>query len=220
MQNVSKEDYLSAIYKYKDENGKIKANAIAVKLQVSNAAVTDMLKKLAKDGSIIYEKYKGIRLTPAGEEYARKMVRRHRIWEVFLNQVVGMKWDKVHDEAHRLEHSASDELINRLEEMLDYPEFDPHGDPIPAKDGKLPEQRKNIPLTKLKKTQTGTVVRVNDFDNEFLIYISRIGIKLRKDIFIKDVLEFDHSMLVVIDGKEVNISSTIAANIFVEVKDK
>jgi DtxR family Mn-dependent transcriptional regulator len=224
MQNISKEDYLSVIYKNKDVNGVIKANIIADKLQISNAAVTDMAKKLSKDGYIKYERYKGINLTNEGEAYAKNMVRRHRIWEVFLHQIVGIPWDKVHDEAHNLEHSTSDELINRLEEMLDFPEFDPHGDPIPSKDGTIPEQRKAIPLSLLKENQTGIVARVNDFDSKFLEYISKIGIELDKEIYIKNILGFDRSMLVVIDpanrtgGNEINLSSTIAANIFVEKK--
>jgi len=224
MQNISKEDYLSVIYKNKDVNGVIKANIIADKLQISNAAVTDVVKKLSKDGYIKYERYRGINLTNEGEAYAKNMVRRHRIWEVFLHQIVGIPWDKVHNEAHNLEHSASDELINRLEEMLDFPEFDPHGDPIPSKDGTIPEQRKAVPLSLLKENQTGIVARVNDFDSKFLEYISKIGIELDKEIYIKNILGFDRSMLVVIDpangtgGNEVNLSSTIAANIFVEKK--
>ena len=224
MQNISKEDYLSIIYKNKDASGEIKANIIADKLQISNAAVTDMLKKLSKDGYIKYERYKGINLTQEGESYAKNMVRRHRIWEVFLHQIVGIPWDKVHDEAHNLEHSASDELINKMEEMLDFPEFDPHGDPIPSKDGTIPEQRKAVPLSLLKENLTGVVTRVNDFDNKFLEYISKIGIELGKEIYIKDILGFDRSMMVVIDpangtgGKEINLSSTVAANIFVEKK--
>ncbi len=109
-------------------------------------------------------------------------------------------------------------LINRMEEMLNFPEFDPHGDPIPNKEGKLPQQKKSIPLSMVKKNQSCTVVRVNDFDNDFLKYISKIGIELNKKMFIKDVLDFDHSMLVKINNKETNISSTIAANIFVEIR--
>lgn len=218
MNNISKEDYLSAIYKYRDKKGEIKANLIAEKLQVSNAAVSDMLKKLSSDGHIKYEPYRGIKLTNAGEEYAKKMVRRHRIWEVFLHQVVGLKWDEVHDEAHKLEHSTSDKLLNKMEEMLDFPEFDPHGDPIPSKDGLLPKQRKMVPLSILKEGQTGKVMRVNDFDNSFLQYISKIGIKLNRDITVKDVLDFDRSMFVLVEKKEINISNTIAANIFVEEK--
>lgn len=216
MQNISKEDYLSAIYKYKDENGETKAKKIAEKLQISNAAVSDMVKKLSKDKYIKYQKYKGIKLTKDGEEYARNIVRRHRIWEVFLRQIVGMPWDKVHDEAHNLEHSASDDLINRMEEMLDFPEYDPHGDPIPSKDGVVPKQKKSIVLSLLGKNQTGIVRRVNDFDNDFLKYISKIGIDLGKKIFVKNTLNFDRSMIIKVDNKEVNISSTLAANIFVE----
>lgn len=217
MTNISKEDYLSVIYKSNDAVGIIKATTIAEKLSISNAAVTDMLRKLSKDGYINYQPYKGIKLTPDGENYAKNMVRRHRIWEVFLHQIVGMPWDKVHDEAHNLEHSASDTLINRMEEMLDYPEFDPHGDPIPAKDGTIPKQKNSVPLTFLKKKESGTVSRVNDFDNDFLKYLAKIGIDLQKKIFVKDILEFDRSMLIQIDRKEINISSTIAANIFVQL---
>ena len=220
MQNISKEDYLSTIYKYREDDGTIKANLIADKLSISNAAVTDMLKKLAKDGYINYEKYKGINLTGNGEEYAKSMVRRHRIWELFLHQIVSMPWDKVHDEANRLEHSASDELINRLEEMLEYPEYDPHGDPIPSKEGKVPKLRKNIRLADLKEGQAGTVIRVNDFDDKFLVYISELGIKLKERILVKEHRNFDKSLLVIIKGKPWNISNKLAENIFVEVNRK
>ncbi len=220
MRNISKEDYLSAIYKYREIDGSIKANIIAEKLSVSNAAVTDMLKKLSRDGYIDYKRYKEIKLSSDGEDYAKNMVRRHRIWEMFLNQVVGIPWDEVHEEANNLEHGASDSLINRMEEMLDFPTFDPHGDPIPSKDGKMPKQKKNISLSFLKTDDKGKVVRVNDFDNSFLSYITKIGIKLGKEILVKQVLDFDRSMLVVINGKETNISSTIAANIFVELTKK
>jgi DtxR family Mn-dependent transcriptional regulator len=218
MQNISKEDYLGIIYKHKDENGEIKPNVIADKLHISNAAVSDMLKKLSRDGHIIYEKYKGIRLSEAGDEYARNMVRRHRIWEVFLNQIVGMPWDKVHEEANRLEHSGSDELINRLEEMLEFPEYDPHGDPIPSKEGKVPKLRKHVQLADLKSGQTGTVIRVNDFDEQFLSYISRIGIKLGGLILVKEKRKFDKSLQIIVKGKQINISSKVAENIFVEIK--
>ena len=218
MQNISKEDYLSAIYKHREIDGTIKANQIAEKLSISNAAVTDMLKKLANDGFVDYRRYKGIKLTNNGEEYAKNMVRRHRIWEVFLHQIVGMPWDKVHEEAHNLEHGASNELINRMEEMLDFPAFDPHGDPIPSKEGIVPKQKKNIPLGLLKEKGKVKVVRVNDFDDGFLNYLSKIGIELDKEIQVKEILEFDHSILIEVNGKETNISSTIAANIFVEEK--
>jgi DtxR family Mn-dependent transcriptional regulator len=159
-----------------------------------------------------------VELTGKGREYAKNLVRRHRIWEVFLNQIVGLPWDKVHDEANNLEHSGSDELINKMEEMLNFPSFDPHGDPIPSKNGVLPKQKKNVALTGLREGQKGIVIRVNDFDNKFLVYLSKIGVELDKDIEVCEVLNFDHSMLVKIDGKQVNLSQTIAENVFVEIK--
>lgn len=217
MKNISKEDYLSEIYKNENPDGQIRANLIAEKLRVSNAAVTDMLKKLKSEGHIKYKPYRGIELTEQGRELARNMVRRHRIWEVFLHQIVGLPWDKVHEEAHHLEHSGSDELINKMEEMLNFPEFDPHGDPIPSKKGFVPKQRRNVALTALNENQKGVVVRVNDFDSKFLNYISKIGVKLNKEIKVCEVLNFDKSILVKIDNKQINLSHTIAKNIFVEI---
>ncbi len=216
MNNISKEDYLGIIYKNLDAGGEIKPNIIAGKLSVSNAAVTDMLKKLSKDGYISYEKYKGIKFTVKGEKYARNIVRRHRIWEVFLTRIVGMPWDKVHEEANRLEHSSSDELIDRLEEMLDFPEYDPHGDPIPSKEGKIPKLKKQRPLSELIEGDSGCVVRVSDFDEKFLVYISGLGIKLKEKITVKEKRSFDKSMEVIIKGKCWNISNKLAQNVFIE----
>ncbi len=220
MANISIEDYLSAIYKFQDESGNIKPNLIAEKLGISNAAVTDMLRRLSKEKYVNYEKYRSITLTEKGRSYAKNMVRRHRIWEVFLNQVVGMPWDKVHDEAHRLEHSASDELIDRMEEMLEFPEYDPHGDPIPSREGKVPKLRKNIPLSFLKEGEKGKVIRVNDFDEGFLVYIAEIGINLNELIEMKTVRNFDKSMLIGVNGKDYSISRKIAENVFVELVKK
>ena len=215
MKNISKEDYLSVIYKSSDSKGEIKANLIAEKLNISNAAVTDMLRKLSKEGYVDYKRYKGIKLTKSGEDYARNMVRRHRIWEMFLHQIVGLPWDKVHSEAENLEHSSSDELIDKLDEMLDFPEFDPHGDPIPDRNGKLPKGKKGIPLSAVEPGNLVKVNRVHDFDSSFLQYISKIGIELNKEISVLDSLDFDHSLLIKVDKKETSISNKVAANIFV-----
>jgi len=215
MKNISKEDYLSVIYKSSDSSGETKANQIAEKLNITGAAVTDMLRKLSKEGYVDYKRYKGIKLTRSGEEYARNMVRRHRIWEVFLHQIVGLPWDKVHSEAENLEHSSSDELIDRMEEMLDYPEFDPHGDPIPDKNGKMPNSNLGVPLSAIEPGNIVKVNRVPDFDSSFLQYISKIGIELNKEITVLDALEFDNSLSIKVDKKETNISNKVAANIFV-----
>lgn len=215
MNNVSKEDYLSAIYKHRNVDGSIKANQIAENLAISNAAVTDMLKKLKKDGYVEYERYRGISLTIDGEQYAKNMIRRHRIWEVFLNRIVGMPWHKVHDEAEQLEHSSSDELINRLEEILEFPEYDPHGDPIPDKNGVLPKIENGNMLSGFKSGAKVKVVRVNDFDSGFLKYISGIGIKLNAEFKIKNIIDFDNSVVIEINNSEKVLSSKMASNIFV-----
>ncbi len=220
MQNDSKEDYLSIIFKHKDTNGEIKPNIIAEKLTVTNAAVTDMLRKLSKEGLINYKKYKGISLTSDGESYARNIVRRHRLWEVFLYQVLGMPWNKVHEEANRLEHSSSDELMDKIDELLNYPEYDPHGDPIPSKEGKVPKLKKHCPLSEVNTGDSAKVVRVNDFDENFLTYISELGIKLNENIIVKEKRTFDKSMEILVDGKPWNISNKLAQNVFVEVNEK
>lgn len=216
MNNISQEDYLTAIYRNLDDSGEIKPNLLASKLEISNAAVTDMLRKLSRDGFVDYQKYKGIKLTSEGESYAKNMLRRHRIWEVFLHQTLGMPWDKVHDEAEKLEHSSSDEIINLLEEFLDYPEVDPHGYPIPDKNGKMKKNKSVMAITELSKNNFAKVIRVNDDVKNFLSYITKIGITLGKEILIKDKLEYDGSILIIIDKKEINISAKIASNIFVE----
>jgi len=216
MNNISKEDYLSTIYKFRDDGGEIKPNLIAESLSISNAAVTDMLRKLSTDGLVDYKKYKGIKLTVEGENYAKNMVRRHRIWETFLNRVLGISWDKVHDEAEKLEHSSSDELINKIEEYLDFPESDPHGYPIPDRKGKLPKHKSAVAISEMSKDDKAEVIRVNDTNQGLLSYISNIGIQLGRVIMIKDILEFDGSMLLTINNQDVNISKAIASNIFVE----
>ena len=219
MNNISQEDYLTAIYRNIDEAGEIKPNLLAAKLEISNAAVTDMLRKLSRDGFVDYQKYKSIKLTNEGESYAKNMLRRHRIWEVFLHQTLGMTWDKVHEEAEKLEHSSSDELINLLDEFLEYPEVDPHGYPIPDKNGKIKKSKSVVAITELSENDSAKVVMVNDDVKNLLSYLTKIGITLGKEIIIKDRLEYDGSVLILINKKEVNLSSKIASNIFVE-KDK
>lgn len=216
MENISQEDYLTAIFRNLDDVGEVKPNLLAEKLEISNAAVTDMLKKLSRDGFIDYKKYKSIKLTNDGESYAKNILRRHRIWEVFLYKTLGMSWDKIHDEAEKLEHSSSDELINLLEEFLDYPEVDPHGYPIPDKKGKIKDSKSVIAITELNKNESAKVVRVNDDVKNLLTYLTKIGINLGREIKIKDKLEFDGSILIKINGNDVNLSKKVASNIFVE----
>lgn len=216
MSNISQEDYLTAIYRNLDEAGEIKPNVLASKLEISNAAVTDMLRKLSRDGFVEYQKYKSIRLTNDGELYAKNMLRRHRIWEVFLNQTLGMPWDKIHDEAEKLEHSSSDELINRLDKFLKFPSIDPHGYPIPDKNGKIKKTKSVKSITEFNIDDHLIVIRVNDDVKNLLSYITKIGITLGKKILIKDKLNYDNSILLMVENKEINISNKVASNIFAE----
>lgn len=216
MKNISQEDYLTAIYRNLNDAGEIKPNVLAEKLSISNAAITDMLKKLSRDGFVDYKKYKSIKLTKTGERYAKNMLRRHRLWEVFLHQTLGMSWDKVHGEAEMLEHSSSDEMINLLDKFLDYPEVDPHGYPIPDKTGKIKENINIIPLTELKVKDEAIVVRANDDVRDLLTYLTRIGVELGKKIKVKDKLDYDGSILLNVDEKNITISKKMGENIFVE----
>lgn len=215
MPNTSKENYLSTIFRYSDSTNRIRTNTIAERLNISNAAVTDMMKKLSRDGYVEYERYRDVKLTEDGELYAKNIIRRHRIWELYLHRVIGLPWEKVHSEAEHLEHSSSNDLIDRLEEILDYPKFDPHGDPIPDKNGTLPKKRNSVPLSNVPLGNKARVVRVNDFDNKFLVYLSDIGLTLKTELIVKDVFDFDKSMLIKFNESEINISNIIASNIFV-----
>jgi DtxR family Mn-dependent transcriptional regulator len=215
MNSISKEDYLSTIYKYRDDEGEIRPNIIAEHMQISNPAVTDMLKKLSKDKLVIYKPYKAVKFTHHGEVEAKRLIRRHRIWEIFLHEVVGLSWDKVHEEAERLEHHSSDELINRLDEMLNFPEFDPHGDPIPSREGKMPVQPEQIALSEVQPAALVTVQRVSSFDGKFLTYIRSLGIQIGTALRIIEIRNFDRSLMLEVNGQPQSISSVVADNIFV-----
>ncbi len=218
MKNISQEDYISIIYKHRDGGGVIKSNTIAERMNISNAAVTDMVRKLSRDGLINYTRYKGVSLTGSGETKAINLIRRHRILESFLYKIVKMPWEKVHEEVENLEHGASDDLVNRLEVMLEYPEYDPHGDPIPDKKGKMPKARSAVRLDLLPTEKSAIVVRVNDYDHEFLRYVASVGITMSSEVKVKSQLNFDKSIVLTVDGNDINMSQKMASNIFVQEK--
>ena len=220
MSTISKENYLKAVFNTNYEDG-VRANTsgLAEKLEVSNAAISEMAKKLSDEGLLTYAKYKGMGLTDKGEELALQIIRRHRLWELFLIESLGLSWSEVHDEAEHLEHSTSDFLIDKIDEYLGYPEFDPHGSPIPQKDGSIPEVPESFPLKDAETGKRCVVIKVNDSRSDLIHYISRIGIKLRKEVKIIDKLEFDNSVIVEIDGNNHSLSEFVARNLFVaEVK--
>ncbi len=215
MNSFTEENYLKAIFKLIEQSGDtVTTNAIAEKIKTKAASVTDMLKKLADKKLIHYQKYQGVSLTKKGEKVALMIIRKHRLWEMFLVEHLDFKWDEVHDIAEQLEHINSDKLIEQIDKFLNHPKVDPHGDPIPNSNGKLQIQ-KSYPLSKLKKNDSCIMTGVVDHSPSFLQYLDRSGITLGNEIKIKDLIEFDRSLQITVNKRTLFISNDVAKNILV-----
>lgn len=227
MSTRAEENYLKAIYKLSElarpkgerENSSIPTNAIAQEMQTSAASVTDMLQRLSEKQLVSYEKYRGVTLTDSGRQLAVHLLRRHRLWEVFLVERLGFSWDKVHDLAEELEHVESTELTDRLDTFLGHPKFDPHGDPIPNAEGKF-TLRLQVPLTDLHPNASAIVVGVREHSSPFLAHLDEIGIAIHKEIKVQERFSYDDSMRVNIEGELRTISGKVARNILVKPKIK
>ncbi|MES2287960.1 MAG: metal-dependent transcriptional regulator [Bacteroidota bacterium] len=219
MHSFTEENYLKAIYKLIEQEGDVvSTNAIAEKMSTKAASVTDMLKKLSDKKLINYQKYQGVTLTSKGEKVALTIIRKHRLWEMFLVEKLDFKWDEVHDVAEQLEHINSDKLIEEIDKFLNYPKVDPHGDPIPDAKGKLNIPKSHL-LSKFKKNDVCIMTGVVDHSTAFLQYLDRSGIALGSEIKIKEIIEFDHSLQITINkGASVFISNDVAKNILVIIK--
>ncbi|MFY9311439.1 MAG: metal-dependent transcriptional regulator [Bacteroidia bacterium] len=219
MQSFTEENYLKAIYKLIEQEGDvISTNAIAEKVRTKAASVTDMLKKLADKKLINYQKYQGVTLTSKGEKIALSIIRKHRLWEMFLVEKLEFKWDEVHDIAEQLEHINSDKLVEQLDKFLCYPKVDPHGDPIPDAKGRLNVPKSHL-LSKFNKNDVCVMTGVVDHSSGFLQYLDKAGIALGCEIKIKDVIEFDRSLQVVVNKTStIFISNDVAKNILAIVK--
>ncbi len=216
MPSISKENYLKTIFiRNQSDKKPVSTTEIASRLEISNAATSEMAKKLAESGLIKYEKYKGLQLTKKGEKIAIDVVRRHRLWELFLVKVLKLNWAEVHDEAEKLEHISSEKLIDKIDEFLNYPDFDPHGEPIPRKNGKLPV----IPETKkLSEAEVGKkyqIAKVDDSSNELMNYLMKIGVKLNATVKVLEKLNFDNSLVIELNGRQINLSEKVTESIFV-----
>ena len=211
----STEDYLKNIYSIQIASGKVTTSILAEKLNVSSAAVSDMISKLSKSGYIKNIPYKGFELTKKGESIALNLVRKHRIWEVFLLEQLKYPWEKVHNEAENLEHASSDELISRLEAFLEFPKYDPHGHPIPDKEGKIYSD-KTIPAAELKVGDSAVIKQVSDESSEVLIYLSKVGLKLNDEIKVMEKINFDNSIQIHFRSRNIFLSEKLANNIFVK----
>jgi len=215
MPNVTTEDYIKAIYKLELEGGRVTTSALALQLQLSDASITDMIKKLSEKGLVHYERYQGVGLASKGKRMALKIVRRHRLWEMYLVKFLGFSWDRVHDEAERLEHVTSDEMETRLDRALGSPSVDPHGDPIPGLDGEL-VHTDYVALAEYAAGDVVRVLRVSDDDSQMLQHATKLGVELNKKLIVKEKRDFDGSMVVKVGPKEQFISQQMARAIFVQ----
>ncbi|WP_162126687.1 metal-dependent transcriptional regulator [Flavobacterium phycosphaerae] len=212
----SEENYLKIIYHLSVvSKTEISTNAIAQEMQTKASSVTDMLKKLAEKELVSYQKYQGVSLTEKGFFAAKMIVRKHRLWEVFLVEKLDFTWDEVHEIAEELEHIQSDKLINKLDAFLDFPSKDPHGDPIPDKDGNIAKVEKQL-LSELGINKTGICVGVKDSSTGFLQYLDKQKIALGSKIRILEKESFDNSLTIEIDGNKLLITHKIAGNLFIK----
>lgn len=212
----SEENYLKAIYHLSliEDNG-VSTNAIAQKMNTKASSVTDMIKKLSEKGFMNYQKYQGVSLTKEGKMTAKMVIRKHRLWEVFLVEKLDFSWDEVHIVAEELEHIKSEKLINKLDAFLGYPKEDPHGDPIPNAKGEVFISEKFL-LNEMEANQTCICVGVKDTSSEFLQYLDRQNIALGKAIVIRSKESFDNSMIIEVSNKSIMVSNKIANNILVK----
>jgi DtxR family Mn-dependent transcriptional regulator len=214
--SFAEENYLKAIYHLSAAGQQqVNTNAIADKLQTKPASVSDMIRKLSEKGVITYVKYQGVNITEKGKKRALWVIRKHRLWEVFLVNKLGFNWDEVHEIAEQLEHIKSSLLITRLDEFLGFPKFDPHGDPIPDEDGTISSKPRMI-LSELGAGEEAELVSMNDTGNAFLNYLDRIDLKIGSRVRILEIMEFDGSREMLVNGgKRITISQQVSDNLLV-----
>lgn len=219
MLTYTEENYLKAIFQLQEDGkSKISTNSIAERLSTTPATVSDMLQKLAAKRMVNYLKYYGVSLTAGGKKKAINVVRKHRLWELFLFEKLGFNWDEVHEIAEQMEHIQSDVLVQKLYDFLERPKTDPHGDPIPDEFGVFPELN-TVPLAVVDPKKAAIVVGVSDHRPDFLQYLQKIGLRIGKKLNILEVISYDKSMDIKIEGNgnPVHISHDAAKSIMVNL---
>lgn len=216
--SLSEENYLKTIFHLEQKaQGSVSTNDIAEKMETKASSVSDMIRKLGEKNLVDYVKYQGVTLSDKGRKTALRVIRKHRLWEVFLVEKLDFQWDEVHDIAEELEHIESDELVSRLDAFLGYPEFDPHGDPIPDENLQVKKIEKRL-LSELQIDQTAICVGVHESDNDFLQYLDKCQIGIGTKINIEEKESFDGSMRILVGEKSHFISKKIAENIYVQLQ--
>jgi len=216
MQSTAEENYIKAVYKLSGGGtGAVSTTALSEALCTKPASVSDMLRKLSNKDLVHYVKYHGVQLTEQGQRVALKIIRKHRLWEVFLVQKLHFSWDEVHEVAEQMEHVHSELLVQRLDAFLEHPRVDPHGDPIPTETGELPKVEQKA-LAALEVNQAGVVCRVKDSQPSFLQYLNRVGIQIGSQLLVMDKIPYDNSLEISINkSKTVILSSDVLEKIFV-----
>ncbi len=219
MLSFTEENYLKALFKTGFDNGteEVGTNELATALAVKPATANDMLKKLKEKALVHYRKYGKITLTSEGKKYAIAVIRKHRLWETFLYEKLEFTWDEVHEVAEQLEHIQSDKLVSKLNKFLGYPEFDPHGDPIPNKDGDMLVQYTKT-LAEMPVGIHCKMVAVKDNSTAFLQYVVKVGLGINNGIKVLSKQEYDALMVIEVDGIQSSVSQKFAENIFVVCK--
>ncbi len=215
----SEENYLKSIYALTPASDQsVSTSEIASRLQTKASSVTDMIQKLAEKDFLDYKKYQGVQLTSNGRKAAIQVVRKHRLWEVFLKEKLNFGWDEVHEIAEQLEHIHSEELVERLDRFLGHPKFDPHGDPIPDPSGKIHNRSSRL-VSELTVGQRGVITGVRDSSASFLQYLDKQRLILGTEVFVEEIFEYDHSVKVTANGKEMTISAEVSQNIKVQIQE-
>jgi len=218
MLSFTEENYLKALLKLcsqNEEKQEAGTNEMAAYLGVKPATATDMLKKLKEKELVNYQKYGKIELTETGKQHGVAILRKHRLWETFLYEKLDFSWDEVHEVAEQLEHIQSAKLVNKLEEFLNFPQFDPHGDPIPNAKGEMPVITKTL-LSEIPAGHTCKVNAVKDTSTPFLQYLEKLNITIGTILSVAEVIDFDGSMNIQIEGAPArNVSMKFADSLFV-----
>ncbi len=215
MPTPATEDYLKAIYKLEENGRGASTNAIADRMGVSAASVTNMMKRLSETGLVEHRPYQAIRLTDAGRKIALEIIRHHRLLEVYMAEALGFTWDQVDAEAERLEHVISEEFEDKIDAMLGYPTTDPHGSPIPTKDGSLPTTN-HEKLSDMEPGRTVIIRRVTDTDPALLRYLGALGLRPDNVVDVLNKEPFEGPMLLRVLGAERHVGHQVATSVLVE----
>ena len=215
--SFTEENYLKAIYTLSERNQSFETstNKIAERINTKPPTVTDMLRKLTEKKLVTYEKYKKVRLTKAGKQVAILIIRKHRLWEVFLQNKLQFAWDEVHEVAEQLEHIHSEKLITRLEKYLGFPKYDPHGDPIPSANGELSKTQRTT-LSEVEEGKSCQVVGVKESSTLFLQYLQQKNVGIGTKIKVIEKIAYDGSLMISLKkGQQLTVSKKFSDNVLV-----